>query len=869
MATVGLAVVGNLIAPGIGGALGAALGGYIDNAFIFPAIFDADVPVQEGPRLDQLRLQSASEGAPILRCYGPQNRVAGTILWVSPVREVKTQEEVGSGKGTGKPAGVTITYTYYLDIAVGICQGPISKVSKIKGDDRVIYTAQQTVSVTGTDISGTNLPYRENYTAALEVPANGTDLSVFLSEVPATISGFATGSNNGAWDITWAGKAVPGNTFAYIRRASAPAFSDEAAGPSVTVSQVQPEQIGRADDVTIYLGNDTQVADSTIASHEADVPAWRGLAYVVIDNLNISDFGNRIPNFNFFVEADAGGDPPVTSYTVGDCISDIMDRARLSEVSYDVSTLTEELRGYVIPGPQPLIQQLEPLMLAFDIAAYEDGDTITFVKRSATDISDFDEIDFGAAEGDAEPEVRDLLQEQTSGLNLPHEITLEYGDPEISLQQGAARERVINSPVDVTDNIRLAMTLTSSEARAIAQRQLWRPYSERTQVHFMLPPSYTYLKENDRLILTYEGETYNTRIVEINRGANGILQCRGIVEIDVTTDTAPSVDSSASPAADADKAYQALTVTLEIMDIAPLRTADTQTPGYYFVISLEDQTAEFLGGTLFDSTDDSAFDQVANFPPEATMGVTITALDDATTTTEIDSTSTVEVELNEGSLSSVTRAQLLQGGVNICLIGDEICAFESATLIATNQYELQGFIRGQRNTEDHATGHAIGERFVLLNGLVGFVSIATAQIGANRYFRPVAAFGDINAVTSQQKVLEGQTLKPFSPANVQGSRSGTDITISWDRRSRDLVRFLSTTTPPLLDSPETYEVDILTAPLPGGTVLRTKTVVGGTSTTYTTAEQTTDGLTPGDPVDVAVYQISPVVGRGNVKEANV
>lgn len=53
-----------------------------------------------------------------------------------------------------------------------------------------------------------------------------------------------------------------------------------------------------------YLGTETQVADSIIQSFNGavNVPAYRGLVYVVFDDMLISNFNNSIPSLNFEVE---------------------------------------------------------------------------------------------------------------------------------------------------------------------------------------------------------------------------------------------------------------------------------------------------------------------------------------------------------------------------------------------------------------------------------------------------------------------------------------------------------------------------------------------------------------------------------------
>ena len=52
----------------------------------------------------------------------------------------------------------------------------------------------------------------------------------------------------------------------------------------------------------VYTGTETQEPDSAVSSVQSDAaPAYRGLAYVVFEDFNISGFGNRIPQLNFEV----------------------------------------------------------------------------------------------------------------------------------------------------------------------------------------------------------------------------------------------------------------------------------------------------------------------------------------------------------------------------------------------------------------------------------------------------------------------------------------------------------------------------------------------------------------------------------------
>ena len=51
----------------------------------------------------------------------------------------------------------------------------------------------------------------------------------------------------------------------------------------------------------LHTGSEDQLPDPLIAAIEGQAPAYRGTAYVVFENLDLTPYGNRIPQFNFEV----------------------------------------------------------------------------------------------------------------------------------------------------------------------------------------------------------------------------------------------------------------------------------------------------------------------------------------------------------------------------------------------------------------------------------------------------------------------------------------------------------------------------------------------------------------------------------------
>ena len=61
--------------------------------------------------------------------------------------------------------------------------------------------------------------------------------------------------------------------------------------------------IEQAAAVGVYPGTETQEVDPLIESIEGvdSTPAYKGISYIVIEDLQLADFGNRLPNLSFEV----------------------------------------------------------------------------------------------------------------------------------------------------------------------------------------------------------------------------------------------------------------------------------------------------------------------------------------------------------------------------------------------------------------------------------------------------------------------------------------------------------------------------------------------------------------------------------------
>jgi hypothetical protein len=233
---------------------------------------------------------------------------------------------------------------------------------------------------------------------------------------------------------------------------------------------------------------------------------------------------------------------------------------------------------------------------------------------------------------------------------------------------------------------------------------------------------------------------------------------------------------------------------------------------------------------------------------------------------------TVTLIYSNHFLTGVTEADML-GGANSAWIGradgstGEVIGFRDAELISPGVYELRGLLRGRRGTDHAIAGHVAGEVFVLLSTqTVGRTDFGPTDWDVERSYRAPSVLKEAEDADVITFTNTGEAKRPFSPVHVTGSRDGADnLTLEWVRRTRLFTNGLAGPVP-LGEESEKYEVDVLN--FAGSAVVRTIRVTAETAS-YTAAEQAADGIVPGDPVRVVVYQMSATRGRGHGRSARV
>lgn len=615
--------------------------------------------------------------------------------------------------------------------------------------------------------------------------------------------------------------------------------------------------------ISIYKGNQTQTADAVIVANQTVdnagfVPGYRGIAYVVIEDLDLRDFGNASPNFTFLVAKKADAQ-------LSTMISDVLLDQGLSSGDFDVTQVAACCRGMSVSGPQSAVTILEPLLLTYNLLVQNSGSKLVFSHRELTSNTTVPSEDLAAREYGSESVVP-VSVEESSDFDLPTQVGIEFLDWRAEYQAGEVVERRINRPTG-TENVEqtsLPVVLDQQEARALARRILWTNLAERRRVTFTLSIKYRYLQEGDVLLVPYAGSTIRVRLTKIAFGVNSVLECEGLAEQPSTlVQTGPADNRIRSTPTGP---YTPPVVQLKLFD-APMLTVDHDTPGIFYAMYTKDPTASYRGAVLYMSANSSTgFSVQATSSAEGTVGKTLGRLKAPSSfrgtydtrymsVASIDETVTVDVELYNGTLESVTQDEMVLGA-NWCIIGQEVLAFLTATSLGNNKWRLSKLWRGLRGTEDLIASHSNGEPFVLLADGLEVAELSLADRDVTRYFRGVALQANVADSPNVTTKPGLRTLKPLAPILSIRWKGSSDHEFSWIPRSRFPYRIFSGRAP--LDA-ELYDIEIRK----GSTVVRTVQQTAR-SYTYTSANRSTDGVTNG--YTVRIYSIHPQVGRGVAAE---
>ena len=825
----------------------------------------------EGARLTDINVPQVSPGNPIVRHWGTM-KVGGQLVWTSKLIETKNEEKVG---GKGGPKAVNVTYTYSVDCAIAICQGPVETVKRIRANQKLIWVNPL---FENEQQGAFDAAYTDEGTRLLE---NGVDAE------EAHVGAFFFAFNEYRTDEFT--PATIDEAKAYVRANPLPGTT-----PNYSVvddlfdrmfddldkDAVYEEYKKRFDGVAIYLGSHRQMPDPTIESYKGvgNVPAFRGTCYMVFKNLQLEDFGNTIPQFHVEVVRQEGG------VKLQEIIRDVCLESGMLENEFNVTCGMKDvsLHGFAVTdrmSGRDVIQQLQQL---FPFDACETAYTLRFAHAERRPQALIRREDFGAhIMGEQPPPSEEVTR--THDYELPRKLSFKYQEPtrNYSLNTAMAQRMVTESNLE--EELVMAIALGRPEARTLVEGALARFFYARRTYKVMLPRKYSILEPGDVVLVPDKANPnafYSLKLLEISHGNNGLCEATfsdyhqpSYIESVTSADIEDEDDIENGPT-------QGSRTYAYLLDLPLLTDTEEDNVGFYALLS--GTRPGWSGGALivdmasggvvpvFGASDPvdvsgATWYVVAENDQPVPHGFALSQLGPAVPGVW-DFASKVRLKVLDPAqvLFSYSRDDVLSRAINVIVIGDEILQFARATDLGNGIWEIAELLRGQRGTEHAIGSHAPGDRMVMLAAsAIERVVHNQQMLNIEARYRSLSINDDPEDVDDLLFTNTGNSLRPYSPYLRSALRTDDgSIEMSWLPRVRQNGGMLNGQET-VLDQPfERYEIDVVKA----GVVVRTQVIENDREWVYPAATISADTGGAGDNLTIRLYQIGQIVGRGFVKE---
>jgi hypothetical protein len=531
---------------------------------------------------------------------------------------------------------------------------------------------------------------------------------------------------------------------------------------------------------------------------------------------------------------------------LGEVVTDICARADAEDV--DASALVGALSGYVVDAPIEARAALEPLMAAYDFVAAEREGAIVFFHADNAAPIDVALSDL-TADTVATPHAR-----RSDAADAPIEARVRFIDAARDYLIGGASARRLDRAEGGVIIVDAPLVLEADAAERIAQSVLADRRAAAEALNMALGPAHLALEPGDRITLAGGAEVFE--IVGIEDGA-----ARGL-ELRRARAAAPTQTQIGDPSAPA--LTPAPTPAVLVLDLPPLPNAESESRPLVAIYASPWRGAHALYAG-------AALTRRATVAQPAVMGELTWALWPGPID-RWDDGNVIRVKLYGGVLASATSDAVLNGDNAFAIEGAdgawEVIQARSCELVAPDEYQLSGFLRGQLGSA-HAMRepHPVGARIVKLDA-----RLARAEIGAHEWNEPLTFVAPpANALATDPRAehltltLPHVALSPWAPSHLRAKRlpSG-DIAVNWIRCARLDGDTWGPGEPPLGAVAESYVLDIL-----DGDDLKRSVNVANPAYLYGAADQITDFGAPPASLRLRVAQMGENGAPGLNKELTI
>ncbi|GGB30314.1 hypothetical protein GCM10011380_19740 [Sphingomonas metalli] len=497
----------------------------------------------------------------------------------------------------------------------------------------------------------------------------------------------------------------------------------------------------------LHAGGEDQPVDPLIASARGTTPAYRGMAYLVWEDLPLADFGNRIPQMTVEVIAD---DAAVAAGAIA--------RAVAAEVTAGEGMA---LAGFAATGSvRGVLEVLAQAAGGWWSPA--GGGLALCLDAGAPGVVTDDGVATQGVSGAAR-------SRRTAPIEtVPRAIAVSHYDPARDYQAGVQRAARIG-PGTGEERIEMPAALSAGAARSLAAQLLAQAAAARVRRTVTL--GFAGMTVAAGRVVRIGEEPGRWRVAEAS--VEG-LATRLTLEPLAGAVAVPAGASSGSVAAAPDVPLG--TTVLRAAEIPALDDDLAGTPRLTVVAN--GTGAGWRRATLLWSADDGASWTDAGETGAPGVVGSVEAVTDFATACLFDLAGSLTVRLARGDMMLADADDAaLDRGANLAMAAGELIQFGRAEMLGAGRWRLTRLLRGRRGTE--AVPARAGDGFALLSAdSVRTIALPLALLG--REIRVAAAGAGDAAPVEVRVLLDGASVRPPAPAALIRSGAG----LVWTRRSR-------------------------------------------------------------------------------------
>ena len=533
-------------------------------------------------------------------------------------------------------------------------------------------------------------------------------------------------------------------------------------------------------EIRTYLGTGDNLTDPLISADKGHAaPAFRDCAYVVFEDLQLGDFGNRIPTLTFEVFA-----PEDQSVSLSQLVPSGLSTSESGEL--------EHARGYSDEGGA-IGSALASIGRVYGLSCLNSNDGLVFTSNALAPVAPLTLPQQTFEQNEDEVSQQSKQRGSTQGQEP---WALRYYDEDRDYQPSVQRALGLR-PDGRETIIDLPAAMSADGAKQLANANTHRTRWQNEQIKWRISELHPKIRAGAIVRVPDMGGLWLIKTWEwFDRGVE--LELERLAPI-LNGGAASDPGTAAIPSD-----VTVPTTKLLAFELPPDNSSDNQNPLIFAAAGA--RSSGWRGASLFVEQGETLANIGVAARDRAVFG-SLTAELGPSECKQIESNAKIEVEIvGEDHILSSTDFTGLAMGSNKLLVGNEVVQFLQAQSTGVSTWRLTGLARGRAGTEDSAQHtHLVGTPVVLIDDRL--TPLDTSLIPASPGTR-IAALGladDEPVFTELANV--GLSQKPMMPVWPRAVEAGDgSISFCWSRRARGQLLWHASNEVPLVEELERYLV---------------------------------------------------------------